>query len=157
MEENKIVQLPVDTESALHEPEMKTSEMRQVVSLPDEREKRNDFTPDPAITPIPLSNFTEQSRDYLKNIIEGKIKASKPTKPSTNNHLNLNQILGLEVCENLSDADPIYQQLSYLDSLLTAIASDIGKKNTSKLSDAIADMLRDTLELGKFIKIVEDS
>lgn len=156
MEENKVVQLSVNTESATYEPEMKTSEMSQIVSLSVERKKRFDFTPEPENLPTQLSNFDDQTKQYLKGIIENKIKASQPTTPISNTYVSLTHVLGLDVCDNIAPDDPIYQQASYMDSLLKAIASDIGEKNISKLSDAIGDMLRGTLELGKFIKLVED-
>lgn len=156
MKENKVIKLSVNTENANYEPEMKTSEMSQIVSLSVEREKRFDFIPKNDILPTQLSNFDDKTRKYLKEIIENKIKASKPTEPVSNTYVSLPHIFGLNVCENIAPDDPIHEQLNYIDSILKAIASDIGEKNISKLSDAIGDMLRGVLELGKFIKLIED-
>lgn len=156
MEENKVIKLSVNPENVNYEPEMKTSEMSQIVSLSVEREKRFDFIPENETLPTQLSNFDDQTRKYLKEIIENKIKVSQPTKPISNTYVSLPHIFGLNVCENIAPDDPIYQQINYVDSLLKAIASDIGEKNISKLSDAIGDMLRGILDLGKFIKLIED-
>lgn len=157
MDETRIIPLFSDTEKKNYNgTEMKTSEMNQVVSLSDERKKRDKAISNEIDSAIQLSDLTEKSKNHLKQIIEGKVNSKPQRKRVSNKHVNLQYIFGAEACENIPTNDPIYEQASYLDSLLNAIASDIGERNTSKISDAIADMLRHSLEFGKFLHLIED-
>lgn len=160
MDETRIVPLFSDTQKIDNNTaDIENSGTNQVVSLPDEREKRHKAISNDADSPIPtiqLSDLTEKSRNHLKRIVEGKVAPKVHEKCAGNKHVNLQYIFGVEACENLPPDDPIYEQASYLDSLLNAIASDIGERNTSKISDAIADMLRHSLEFGKFLHLIEE-
>lgn len=151
-----MVRLNIEQDNVENEPEMKTSEISQVTLLAEERLKRHDFAPETVVTTIPLGDFTEQTRNYLKDIIGGKIKSNPIAHRMENKFLSLRHTLGSEVCDNISDDDPIYRQVNYLDSLLSAIAPEVGLKTVSKLSDAIADMMRDSVDLGKFLKLLDD-
>lgn len=95
----------------------------------------------------------EKTMSLLRDIVEGNMLKEVPPPPN-GKFVSFAKIQNT-LTEDIADDDPMHQEISKLDKMMSAMAEEVGEENVRRIANTMLLVLSDAMDYGKFMQMID--